>query len=144
MLFNVRMYAAAHKYMIGFLQDLAKNKLESQLDQLDSAKDVSPFLGIIPDIYISTLDPTLRQLLNPVLRRLRHNLASDAAFEALLKSGLGDGNFASDVFAALVCLPDPSEFYCGNCILKNSERLQCKGCGKTNKLWGRRITEYSK
>lgn len=114
--FNVRMHVAADKYMVPFLKDLAKTKSAFQLYQFISGTiDISELTGIIRMMYEVTVDQTLRVILFPVLRRLRHSLRKDQEFMALFTSGLADGKFATDVFTALADHLNPISYYCKSC-----------------------------
>lgn len=131
MVFNIRMYAAADRYMVAFLKDLTRNKLKLILNWLDdNTEGMLEFLDIIPFIYTNAPDQTLRGLLPPVIRRFRSSLHSNREWMALLRSGLADGDFAIDAFAALINLPNPSKSYCGDCKTGGARRMRCKKCEK--------------
>jgi len=125
--FNALIFAAADKYMIPFLKNLAKSKLQQQLVQLNT-EDIPKMVEIIPTIYTTSLDRTLRTVLFPVIRRLRHSLQMNAEFIALVKSGLADGDFAADVFEALVGLSFPKTYYCSHCQPDRKYAKNCQTC----------------
>lgn len=66
MCFNARKYAAAEKYQVPFLKDLAMNKFETQLKV---SSNIPPLLEVINIIYTTTLslDRWLRGLVAPLL-----------------------------------------------------------------------------
>jgi cellulose synthase/poly-beta-1,6-N-acetylglucosamine synthase-like glycosyltransferase len=130
-MFNTQMYVAADKYMISFLKDLAKTRLTIQLDQIQGGTDeISRLAGLIRVIYGTTVDQTLRCILFPTLRRLRHDLRKNPEFLALLTSGLADGNFAIDTFTALADLADPRYYFCKDCFPGCGMRIVCDHCQK--------------
>ncbi|CAF9907283.1 hypothetical protein IMSHALPRED_005490 [Imshaugia aleurites] len=120
--FNARMYALADKYDIPFLKELSKDMFRAQLIQvqLNGVMDIPLFLSAVRTIYTTTLgsDRSLRDLLVPVLEEHSSTLNQDDRFLDLLRSNLGDGDFAVDVIATMSQLLKPKPplvYWCIQC-----------------------------
>ena len=110
--FNARMYALADKYGIEDLKDLAKYLLSRWLPSSGDGSasfDAPLFVKALRVIYTTTLssDWGLRDLVIPAIKRFRVDLREDSDFVEMLSSGWGDGEFALDVFDALLEITQP-------------------------------------
>lgn len=137
--FNARMYALADKYGIEDLKDFAKNSfsLSLSLPGADLAFEVPDFVKALRVIYTATLssDRGLRDLVIPAIKQCRVDLRKDSDFVEMLSSGLGDGEFAMDVFDALLELAEPKTYQCMECdIVTFPERFhEWVGCWQCKK-----------
>lgn len=135
--FNASMYALADKYGIEDLKDFAKYWLSQWLE--DGLQfEISDFVKAIKVIYSTTLksDRALGDLVIPVIKKCRIALRNDSDFVEILRSGLGDGEFAMDVFDALSELAQPKTYQCDRCdVTTFPERIhkgvECWQCKKT-------------
>ena len=134
--FNARMYALADKYGIDDLKDIAKFSLSLSLPLL-GAFNIPIFVKALRVIYTTTLssDRGLRELVIPAIKQFMFDLRKNYDFVEMLSSGFGDGEFARDVFDALLEeLAQPKTYQCLDCDIDTSdERVlegECLRCGK--------------
>ena len=106
--FNARLYGLADKYGIEDLKDFAKYSFSLWLDE-GLQYETSEFVKALRVIYTTTLssDRGLRDLVIPTVKECRVELREDSDFVEMLSSGWGDGEFAMDVFDALLELARP-------------------------------------
>ncbi|KAK0516987.1 hypothetical protein JMJ35_000142 [Cladonia borealis] len=134
--FNARMYALADKYGIEDLKDFAKHSLSLWLPSCGYGSalfDASMFVKALKVIYTTTLssDRALRDLVIPAIKTHRIELRGD--FVEMLSSGLGDGEFAMDVFDALLELAQPRTYQCMKCDIvtfpeRYNDGVKCWQC----------------
>ena len=132
--FDAQVYSLADKYDIQFLKELSKGLVQAKLD---GPLDIPQFLKAVRTIYTTTLssDRGLRDILVPVLDNHRKALNNDDGFLDLLRSGLGDGDFAVDVVAVLVKFLEPRPelvYLCADCSYQashSSRWISCKRSG---------------
>ena len=137
--FNARMYALADKYGIEDLKDFAKYSLSQwlPLPGSRSAFEAPGFVKALRVIYTTTLssDRGLRDLVIPAIKQCRVELRKNSDFVEMLSSGWGDGEFAMDVFDALLELVQPNTYQCINCDMitfpeRYHEMVDCWQCKK--------------
>ena len=138
--FNARMYGLADKYRIEDLKDFAKWAFSLWLPSTSYGKaqfKTSIFVKALRVIYTTTLnsDRPLCDLVFPVIKDYSIDLRDDSGFVEMLSSGFGDGEFARDVFDALLKeLAHPKTYQCIDCDMDTSnERIyegECLKCGK--------------
>ena len=135
--FNARMYDLADKYGIEDLKDFAKYSLSLWLPLHGdrSAFEAPMFVKALRVIYTTTLpsDWGLRDLVIPTIKQCRVELREDSDFVEMLSSGLGDGEFAMDVFDALLELVQPKTYQCLKCDTvtfpeRYDEEVDCWQC----------------
>lgn len=140
--FNARMYGLGDKYGIEDLKDFAKDCLS--LWPLSPGgwepSERSIYVKGLRVIYTTTLssDRGLRDLVIPAFKHDMVDLREDPDFVEMLSSGWGDGEFAMDVFDALLELSQPKKYQCIKChkcdIVTFPERcykgVDCWQCGK--------------
>ena len=136
--FNARMYGLADKFGIEDLKDFAKYSLSQWLAPSVPYNDTSTFVKGLRVIYTTTLssDRGLRDLVIPAFKQDRFDLRKDPDFVELLSSGWGDGEFAMDVFDALLELARPKTYMCNGCDLttfpkRTHEEIECWKCKRT-------------
>ena len=137
--FNARMYALADKYGIEDLKDLAKRFFSQWLPLPRRwVYGTLVFVKALRVIYTTTLSPD-RGLRDPVIRAIklcRVELRKDSDFMEMLGSGMGDGEFAMDVFDALLDLVDPElrAYQCIKCdvidLPAHHHEVVCRQCNK--------------
>ena len=136
--FNARLYGLADKYGFEDLKDFAKYSLSRWLDPLGRTPfAISDLVKALRVIYTNTLssDRGLRDLVIPAFKRYRIILREDPDFVEMLSSGWGDGEFAMDVFDALLELSQPKKYRCDRCDLTTipkvvNEEVKCWQCKK--------------
>ena len=134
--FNARMYGLADKFGIGDLKDFAKYSLSRWLAP-ELPFEIPEFVKGLRVIYSTTLssDRGLRDLVIPALKELRADLRDDSDFVEMLSSGWGDGEFAMDVFDAMLELARPKRYQCDICDStifpkRTEEEFKCWQCEK--------------
>ena len=139
--FNARMYALADKYGIEDLKDFAKYSLSLWLPisgYITAPFEAPMFVKALRAIYTTTLssDRGLRDLVIPTIKECRVDLRNESDFVEMLSSGLGDGEFAMDVFDALLELVQPKKYQCIKCDVltfpecHEEEQVDCWQCKK--------------
>ena len=138
--FNARMYGLADKYGIEDLKDFAKWAFSLWLPSPPYGKahfKAPIFVKALRVIYTTTLssDRSLHDLVISVIKNYSIDLRGDSGFVEMLSSGFGDGEFAIDVFDALLKeLAQPKTYQCIDCDIDTStERIhegECLQCGK--------------
>ena len=95
---HARVYAIADKYSVGLLKDLAVCNFELALENVNAAA-LPSFIAAVEVIYSTTLssDRGLRDCIEPTLANYCQELRDSDEFMALIRSGLGDGDFAVEV-----------------------------------------------
>ena len=134
--FNARLYGLADKYGIEDLKDFAKYSFSLWLDE-GLQDETSNFVKALKVIYSTTLssDRGLRDLVIAAFKQDRLKLRKDPDFVEMLSSGWGDGEFALDVFDALLELSQPKTYHCDRCDLTTTtevddEKFSCSKCNK--------------
>lgn len=123
MTYNARIYAAADRYMMLSVKGLSRSKLEARLGPLHGQSmngvrtsfnllDITPLVEVIRILYTSNIEQSLKEALCNIIKLQSKHLVLNDGFKALLKSGLGDGDFAADAFTALVSFEDENLYYC--------------------------------
>jgi hypothetical protein len=137
--FNAGMYALADKYGIEDLKELSKYKFWSLMVYLmPSQSRIPQLVEAIKVVYTTTLssDRGLRDMVVPVCKKNRDALRNNRDYMQLLKSGLGEGDFVTDVVDALMELGQPRKYRCLTCEHDDyedfiEEATKCSQCENT-------------
>ena len=106
-----RLYVMAVKIIAPGLQECVRSRLNELFKAAARMDDVG-FLDCVPDFLravkisydnsIQTPDRALRGLFGPFVYAHRSYFKNDKAFKDLMRSGIGNGEFATDMFLAMV------------------------------------------